>query len=424
MDVAQAVASAWRLQLVLVKGANPQQATGAMTLPAPVYICAAKRTPLGSFQGSLSKVAAVDLGATAIAAAMAQADLVQDAVDEVFMGNVLSAGIGQAPARQAARFAKLPDNVPATTVSKVCGSGLQAVILAAKSIALGDAEVVVAGGMENMSQVPYYLPKARDGYRMGNGELVDGMIHDGLWDPYGNFHMGNAGETCASEHDISRQAQDDFATSSYERALKAQSEGLFDAELCSVEVPQRKGPALVVSEDEEPGRGRLDKFTKLRPAFRKDGTITVANASSINDGASAVVLASEAAVKAHNLRPLARIVGYGAAAQEPTWFTTAPAKAIENVLGRCKLNETDIDLHEINEAFAVVSLVVMKLCAIAQEKVNVHGGAVSLGHPIGASGTRILTTLLYALQSRQQKRGCASICIGGGEALAMVIERV
>ncbi len=274
-----------------------------------------------------------------------------------------------------------------------------------------------------MSRVPYYLQKAREGYRMGNGELVDGMIYDGLWDPYSDQHMGNCGELCANEHGFSRQAQDDFAKESYRRALAAQQEKLFDAEIAAVEVPQRKGDPLSVTEDEEPGRGKPDKFPKLRPAFAKDGTITAANASSINDGGCALVLASEQAVKDHSLEPIARIEGYAGAAQAPEWFTTAPAKAIDNALAKLKLDRKQIGLHEINEAFSVVTMAVAKLCEIDLAKVNVRGGAVALGHPIGASGARILTTLLYAMKDHGVERGMASICIGGGEALALVAHR-
>jgi acetyl-CoA C-acetyltransferase len=394
-----------------------------MTLPKPVYIVAAKRTPMGSYMGALSSVSAPNLGATSIRAALSQAGLEASAVGEVFMGNVLTAGVGQAPARQASRYAGIGDEVPTTTINKVCGSGLQAVILGAKTIAVGDAEVVVAGGMESMSRVPYYLQKAREGYRMGNGELVDGMIFDGLWDPYSDKHMGLCGELCAKEHQFSRQAQDDFARESYRRALAAASEGLFAKELVAVEVPQRKGDPLLVDVDEEPGRGKPEKFPKLRPAFDKAGTITAANASSINDGAAALVLASEQAVKDHGLEPIARIEGYAGAAQAPEWFTTAPAAAIDNALKKLKLDKSQIGLHEINEAFSVVTMAVAKLCDIDLGSVNVRGGAVALGHPIGASGARILTTLLYAMQDRGVDRGMASICIGGGEALALVAHR-
>jgi len=395
----------------------------AMSLPRPVFIVAAKRTPIGSFLGPLASLSAPQLGAVAIRAALAQAKVPAEAIGEVFMGNVLTAGVGQSPARQASRFAGIPDAVPTTTVGKVCGSGMQAVLLGARSIALGDADVVVAGGQESMSRVPYYLSKARDGYRMGNGELIDGMMFDGLTDPYGNFPMGIAGEKCAAEYDLCRELQDAFATESYKRAVASQKAGVFAEELAPVAVPQAKGEPLLVSEDDEPGRGKPEKFAALRPVFKKDGTITAANASSINDGACALVLASETAVKTHHLTPLARIAGYGAAAQEPDWFTTAPAAAVQQVLAKLSLSQKDIALHEINEAFSVVPLVVAKLCGIDLTTVNIRGGAVALGHPIGASGARILTTLVYAMRDEQVQRGCASICIGGGEALAMVLER-
>ena len=387
-----------------------------------VFICSAVRTPIGAFQGALADLAAPKLGAVAIKSALERANLAASEVREVYMGNVLSAGVGQAPARQAAIFAGLPTDVPCTTVGKVCGSGLMAVMLGAKSVMLGDADVVVAGGMESMSNVPYYLPTARKGYRMGNQTVVDGMVHDGLWDPYKNFHMGVAGELCAKEMNFSREAQDNFARESYRRARTAQSEGLFNAEVVSVEVSGKKGPVMV-HEDEEPSRGDPDKMAGLRPAFDKAGTITAANASKINDGASALVLASGDAVKRLGLTPLARIVGYGGAAQEPEWFTTAPSKAISNTLGRLGLTVNDIDLFEINEAFAVVALAVAQKSELDLQKVNVHGGAVALGHPIGASGARILTTLVHAMSARNVKRGLATLCIGGGEAVAVVVER-
>jgi acetyl-CoA C-acetyltransferase len=390
---------------------------------APVFIVSATRTPVGAYLGSLSSLSAPQLGAVVIKAAVERAKVAPDLVQEVFMGNVLSAGIGQAPARQAMKFAGIPDKTPATTVSKVCGSGLQAVIFGAKTVALGDAEIVVAGGMESMSNVPYYLDKARSGYRMGDGKLVDGMIFDGLWDPYNNVHMGSCGDKCAAEYKFSREAQDEYAKESFRRALAAQKEGMFDAEMTKVSVPQKKGDALEIKLDEGPAKGDPSKFASLKPAFGKDGTITAANASSINDGASALVLASEKAVKQHNLTPLARIVGYAGAAQAPEWFTTAPAKAIENVAAKTGIKTQDIDLFEINEAFAVVAMACAKLTNIDLARVNVRGGAVALGHPIGASGARILTTLIYAMRDQNKKRGLATLCIGGGEALALVVER-
>jgi acetyl-CoA C-acetyltransferase len=393
------------------------------TSSAPVFIASAARTPIGAFLGTLSPVRAPDLGAAAIRGALARARIAADAVGEVFMGNVLSAGIGQAPARQASIYAGIPNTVPTTTVSKVCGSGMQAVIFGARAVALGDADVVVAGGMESMSNVPYYLDKARGGYRMGDGKVVDGMIYDGLWDPYGNVHMGTCGDKCAAEYGFTRADQDAYAAESFRRALSAQREGQFDAEIEPVSIPSRKGDPEKVKTDEGPAKGDPSRFAALKPAFSKEGTITAANASSINDGASALVLASEKAVAQHGLQPLARIVGYGAAAQAPEWFTTAPAKAIDGTLARLGLRKEDIDLFEINEAFAVVAMVVTKLCGLDPAKVNVRGGAVALGHPIGASGARILTTLLHTMKDRGSKRGLASICIGGGEALAIVVER-
>ena len=395
-----------------------------MTLPRNLFVVAATRTPIGAFLGSLSSISAPHLGATAIKAALERGKVAPDLVDEVYMGNVLSAGVGQAPARQAMIYAGIPDRVPATTVGKVCGSGLQSVVLASRALALGDGEIAVAGGMESMSNVPYYLTQARTGARMGHGKMIDGMIHDGLWDPYGDFHMGNAGEKCAKEFNFTREEQDEFAKESLRRALTAQKEGHFKAEIAGVSIPQKKGDALLVTEDEGPPAGKPDKFASLRPAFTKDGTITAANASSINDGASALVLATEDAVKKHDLSPLARIVGWGGAAQAPEWFTTAPAKAIENTTKKLGLTTKDIDLYEINEAFAVVTMACNKLCNLDPATVNVRGGAVALGHPIGASGARILTTLIFAMRDLKKKRGLATLCIGGGEAVAVVVESV
>lgn len=387
------------------------------------YIIAAKRTPIGAFLGALSSVTAPELGGTAISAALAAAKLSAEAIDEVFLGNVLTAGIGQAPARQAALAAGLPNTIPTTTVGKVCGSGLQAVILGDRTIKTGDAQIVIAGGMESMSNAPHYM-RVREGVRMGNGELIDGMIYDGLWDPYNNFHMGKLGEMCAKKYDCSRSAQDEFAITSYRRALEAQNSGAFTAEITAVSVKQRKGDPISVSSDEEPGRGQLDKFASLRPAFDKEGTITAANASSLNDGAAALVLASGAAVKAHGLTPLARIVATGAGAQAPEWFTTAPAKAIDVTLKRAKLSASDIGLWEINEAFSCVTMACAQLAGVDHSRINVNGGAVALGHPIGASGARILTTLVHAMMKRDVERGLATLCIGGGEAVAAIIERV
>lgn len=390
----------------------------------PVYIVGAARTPICCFQGALASVPGPKLGAVTIKAALERAKLEPKDVEEVFMGNVVGAGIGQAPARQAAIFADVPASVPCTTINKVCGSGMQAIIFGMKTIALGDADITICGGFESMSRIPYYLPAAREGMRMGDNKVVDGMIFDGLWDPYGNQHMGMFGEKCAKEFGFSREAQDEFAAESYKRAIEAQKNGKFDAELVPVEVPQRKGDPLVVNVDEEPARGNPAKMKTLKPAFAKDGTITAANASKIDDGGCALALASEKAVKERNLKPLAKIVGYGGVAQDPDWFTTAPAFAIEKTLGKLGLSVADIDLFEINEAFSVVTMHSIQTLKLDHAKVNVNGGAVSLGHPIGCSGARITTTLLYAMLDRNAKRGLASLCIGGGEALAVVLEAV
>ena len=389
-----------------------------------VVILSSARTPMGSFSGALKGVHAAQLGATAIRAALERAGVQPEQVDEVIMGSVLTAGMGQAPARQAAIYAGLPHAVPCLTINKVCGSGLKSTMLAAQAIALGDADVVVAGGMENMSQVPYALPKARAGYRMGDGKLVDLLVHDGLWDVYNDFHMGNAGELCARELDISREEQDSFAAESYRRALHAQEEGAFQREIAPVEIPQRKGDPVVFDTDEEPGRGRIDKFPALRPVFDREGSITAANASTFNDGAAAVVLASAEAASRLGLKPIARFVAQGTHAQAPEWFSTAPAKAIEKVLARAEWSQEDVDLFEINEAFSVVTLAAMKELSIDHAKVNVRGGAVALGHPIGASGARLLCTLLHALEDRGESRGLVTLCIGGGEAAAGVVERI
>lgn len=389
-----------------------------------VVIVSAARTPIGSFQGALATLSGPKLGALAIQGALERAGLDAEAVDECIMGCVLPAGVGQAPARQAALFAGLPQSVPCTTINKVCGSGLKAVMMAAQAIKCGDAEVVVAGGMESMSNAPYLLPKARTGYRMGHGELLDSMVKDGLWDVYNDYHMGMAGELCASECGIPRDRQDAFATASYQKALAAQEAGLFDAEIVPVEVPQRRGDPTVVDTDEEPGKGRPDKIPQLRSVFKKDATITAANASSINDGGAALVVMSAEKAAELGIEPLARIVGDGSHAQDPSWFTTAPAFAIEKTLSKLDLSVADIDLWEVNEAFSVVSLAVEDKVGYDPESVNVWGGAVSLGHPIGASGARILVTLLHQLAHREAKRGCASLCIGGGEAVAMVVERL
>lgn len=388
-----------------------------------VYILSGVRTPIGGFMGALSSLSATDLGAIAIKEALVRAGIKPETVSETIMGCVLTAGLGQAPARQASIKAGLPKHVPATTVGKVCGSGLKAVMLGAQAIACGDAEVVVAGGMESMSNVPYYLPQARAGARLGNATMVDGMVHDGLWDVYNNFHMGNAAELCAKEYSFTREAQDAFAKQSYERAIEATSKGYFKKEIVPVEIKDRKGNSTFVTEDEEPKNVNFEKMPSLKPVFDKNGTITAANASSINDGAAALVIASEEFVKKNHLQPLAKISGFTQAAREPEWFTIAPADAIESLSKKIHWDLQDVDLFEINEAFSVVSLAVNKKLSLDPKKVNIHGGAVSLGHPIGASGARILVTLLYALEQQNKKTGIASLCIGGGEAVALGVER-
>ncbi len=387
-----------------------------------VVIAGAARTPIGSFLGALASVPAPRLGAVAIREALSRAGVSPSAVDEVVMGNVLQAGVGQAPARQAALFAGLSETTPCWTLNKVCGSGLKAVIAGAQAIALGDADVVVAGGMESMSNVPYYAPKARTGARMGNVELVDGMIQDGLWDPYDQVHMGICAEECAARFGISRAAQDEYALESTRRAMEAQQKGLFRAEIVAVEVEGKKGEKTPVADDEGPKLAKPDKIRSLRPVFKKDGTVTAANASSINDGAAAVVLMSAERAKKEGRPVLARIAHWGGAARKPVEFTIAPADAVKAVLARASLSVKDIDLWEINEAFAVVSVVNNQLIGLDGKNVNVRGGAVALGHPIGASGARILVTLLHAMRDLGKKRGLASLCIGGGEAVAVIVE--
>lgn len=388
-----------------------------------VVIVSACRTPVGTFNGGLGTIPAPKMGAVVISEAIKRAHIKPEQVEEVIMGCVLTGGLGQAPARQAAIFAGLPNNVDCLTVNKVCSSGLKAVMLGTQAIQLGDAEVIAAGGMENMSLAPYILEKARTGYRLGHDKLVDLMIVDGLWDVYNDFHMGCAAELCAREMNITREEQDAYAAESYRRALEAMNSGRFDEEIVPVEVPQRKGEPMVVNKDEEPPRGDPEKFAKLRPAFEKDGTVTAANASSINDGAAAVVLMSEEKAASMGLSPLAKIKASASASKAPEWFTTAPADAINNLLKKSALTVDDIDLFEINEAFSCVSIANNKLLNLNPDKVNVNGGAVALGHPIGASGARILTTLLYAMQDRNAKRGLAALCNGGGEATAIIVER-
>lgn len=388
-----------------------------------VVITSFARTPIGSFGGTLSGMPVTRIGAVAVKAAIERSQLIGDQVDEVIMGNVLSAGVGQAPARQAAIFAGLPNTVETFTVNKVCGSGLKAVMLADQAIRAGDAEIVIAGGMEAMSNVPYYLEGARSGMKFGHGKTVDGLLHDGLWDVYNDMGMGSCGDLCAREKNFSREQQDAYATKSYRRALKAQEEGLFAAEIVSVEVPQRKGDPKIFDQDEDPAKVNFDKISKLRPAFDKDGTVTAANASNLNDGAAALAVMSRSRADDLGIKPVARIMGQASAAHAPEWFTTAPSQAITKVLEKTGLTLADIDLFEINEAFAVVALAAIDELGLDAGKVNVNGGAVALGHPLGASGARILVTLLSAMEQRSARRGLAAICIGGGEAAAVIVER-
>ncbi|ARU44383.1 acetyl-CoA acetyltransferase [Armatimonadetes bacterium Uphvl-Ar2] len=387
-----------------------------------VVILSGVRTPIGAFQGALGSLTAPQLGATAIQGALTAAGVDAGQVDEVLMGNVLSAAIGQAPARQAALGAGLPQSVPCTTINKVCGSGMKAVMMAAQAIALGDAQVVVAGGMESMTNAPYALPQARAGYRMGNGNLVDLMIHDGLWDPYKNVHMGTCGDACASEFSFSREELDAYSAESYRRALAAQTGGQFKDEIVPVAVPQRKGDPMMVDTDEEPGRGNPAKLPELRPAFSKEGVTTAGNASSINDGAAAMVLASEAWAQANGKTAIGRVVGYVQHAQAPEWFTTAPAAAIQKLLDKHGLTVADVDLFEVNEAFAVVAMYAAREVGIPHDKLNVNGGAVSIGHPIGMTGARLVLTALHELRRRGGRYAIATPCIGGGEATAVLIE--
>jgi acetyl-CoA C-acetyltransferase len=388
-----------------------------------VYIVSATRTPIGSFGGSLATLSATQLGALVIKSAVEKSGLKTDQIQEVYMGNVMSAGLGQAPATQAAIFAGLP-YLPATTVNKVCASGMKALMLGAQSIALGQNDLVVAGGMESMSNVPYYLDKARNGYRLGNGQITDGLVKDGLWDVYNDYHMGSAAELCASECNISRQEQDAFAIESYHRAQKAQAEGKFKQEITPVELKDKKGDITLFADDEEPKAVNFDKIPTLKPVFKKDGTVTAANASTLNDGAAALVLMSKEKADELNIKPLARIISYADAQQAPEWFTTAPSKAIPLALHRAGLSADQIDYFEINEAFSVVSIANNVQLNLDPAKVNVNGGAVSMGHPLGASGARIIVTLLHVLQQNGGKFGAAGICNGGGGASAMVIENL
>lgn len=389
-----------------------------------VVILSAARTPIGSFQGALAKMKTPELGAVALAGAIERAGIEPGDLDQVYMGCVLPAGVGQAPARQAALGAGCPTSTGAITLNKVCGSGMRTVMSAANDLRCGEFELVAAGGMESMSNAPYLAKGIRDGLRLGHGELVDSMIADGLWDVYGDKHMGNCAETCASEHSISRESQDAFAIESYRRAAAAQEAGLLAQEIVPVSVPQRKGEPIVVDQDEEPGRGNPAKIPQLRPAFQKDGTVTAANASSINDGAAALILTTAEHATAIGKKPIARLVSQATFAHEPEWFTTAPVDAMRKAIDKAGLSLADIDLFEINEAFAVVVQTAIKELELDADKVNVRGGAVALGHPIGASGARILVTLIHAMQERGARYGCAGICLGGGEATAVVLERL
>jgi acetyl-CoA C-acetyltransferase len=388
-----------------------------------VYIVSATRTPIGSFGGSLAALSATQLGALVIKSAVEKSGLKPDQVQEVYMGNVMSANLGQAPATQAAIFAGLP-YLPATTVNKVCASGMKAIMLAAQSIALGQNDIVVAGGMESMSNVPYYLDKARNGYRLGNGQIIDGLVKDGLWDVYNDYHMGSAAELCATECNISREEQDAFAIESYHRAQKAQAEDKFKEEITPVELKDKKGDITLFADDEEPKAVKFDKIPALKPVFKKEGTVTAANASTLNDGAAALVLMSKEKADELGIKPLARIISYADAQQAPEWFTTAPSKAIPLALQRAGLSSEQIDYFEINEAFSVVSIANNQNLNLDPAKVNVNGGAVSIGHPLGASGARIIVTLLHVLKQNGGKFGAAGICNGGGGASAMVIENL
>ena len=386
-------------------------------------IVGAKRAPIGAFQGQLSSLSASDLGSIVIKQVLVDTHIQSHQIDEVIMGNVLSAGQGQAPARQATIKSGCPSSVESMTINKMCGSGLKAVMLADQAIRCGDADVVVAGGMESMSNAPYLLPNMRSGKRLGHGKIVDSMIHDGLWDAYGDKHMGNCAEMLAIDRNYSRQAQDEYAIESYNRSISAIKEGIFNTEIVPVEIQQRRGDTILIENDEEPGKVMFEKIPKLRPAFESSGTITAANASKLNDGAAALLVMDEQKAKELDLKPLGTILGHVSAAHEPEWFTTAPGKAIKALLNKLSLNSNDIDLWEINEAFSVVSMAAIDDFNIKKDKVNIYGGAVAMGHPIGASGARILTTLLNGMNRTDSKLGLATLCIGGGEASALVIQK-
>ncbi len=388
-----------------------------------VVIVSAQRTPVGSFQGQLSSLTAPALGAKAIKAALEKANLTANDIDEVIMGEVLTAGVGQAPARQAALGAGISNSTPCLTINKVCGSGLKAVMLAADSIQLGNTKIAVAGGQENMSLAPHLLENSRGGYRMGSVQMIDSMIKDGLWDPYNNFHMGNAAEICSREFSFTRTAQDEFAINSYKKAQASIAAGLFKNEITPIVIEGKKG-SVSIDTDEEPGKAMFDKMPGLKPAFEKEGTITAANASKINDGAAAMVLMSESEAKKRGIKPLVKIVASATFAQDPKYFTTAPVGAIKKSLEKANLKIEDIDAFEINEAFANVTMAAQKSLNIPMEKINIRGGAIAIGHPIGGSGARIFTTLIHILTSTNAKRGLATLCIGGGEAVSVIIEKV
>ncbi len=389
-----------------------------------IYIVAAARTPIGSFGGALASVSATKLGASAINGVIRKSGVDVALIDEVFFGNVISANLGQAPARQAALFAGIPNTVPCTTINKVCASGMKSIMLGAQTIKAGDNECVLAGGMESMSNVPHYIDVVRKGQKLGHSQMTDGMIKDGLWDVYNDYHMGNAGELCAREYKLSREEQDALAAESYKRAQTAHENGIFKNEIVGVEIPQRKGDPVVVDEDQEMYNVKFEKIPNLRPVFQKEGTVTAANASTINDGAAALVLMSKEKAEEEGLKPLAKIVAYADAAHEPEWFTTAPVKAMNSAMEKAGLSKNEIDIFEINEAFAVVSLAAIKQMDLDPAKVNIYGSGVSLGHPLGATGARIVVTLINALQQENKHFGMASLCNGGGGASAIILERL
>ena len=389
-----------------------------------VYIVAAVRTPIGSFGGALSSLSAVQLGSIAIEGALKRAKVSPSKVQEVLMGNVVSAGLGQAPARQAALGAGIGNNVPCTTINKVCSSGMKSIMMGAANIMIGQADIIVAGGMESMSNIPFYAPKMRWGNKFGNAQLIDGLVQDGLQDAYGKMPMGVCADATAAKYNFTREQQDAFAIQSYERAAAATDDGSFADEIVPVTVPQRRGDAIIVAQDEEYKNVKFEKIPNLRAAFTKDGTVTAANASTINDGASAVVLASAEAVKKYKLKPVAKILSFADAAHEPEWFTTAPPKAAKKAMKFAGIKKSDIDYYEVNEAFSAVTMAFNKEMKLKENKVNVFGGAVSLGHPLGASGARILTTLNNVLHQKDASIGLAAICNGGGGASSMIIERI